>query len=98
MARVLGIAISLFLVAFAWPALLADERPKVPRDETLDVPSLTLTTEQFLRGDITHGLPVTLTGDLRTPNWGRKPARRHIASRFQQRCRRRGIRVAQLLR
>jgi dienelactone hydrolase len=28
-----------------------------------------LTTEQFLRGDITHGLPVTLTGDLRTPNW-----------------------------
>jgi dienelactone hydrolase len=69
MVRFLTIAIVPFLVACASPVIRADEPPKVPRDETIDVPSLTLTTKQFLDGDIAHGAPVTLTGDLRTPNW-----------------------------
>ncbi|NLS08190.1 hypothetical protein HGP14_33910 [Rhizobium sp. P32RR-XVIII] len=44
-------------------------RPKFPPDETLNVPSLTLTDEQFLRGDTANGVAVTLTGVLRFPGW-----------------------------
>jgi dipeptidyl aminopeptidase/acylaminoacyl peptidase len=35
--------------------------------QTLSVPSLTLTTEQFLAGDASGGEPVTVTGRLRLP-------------------------------
>ena len=59
-----------FLVAlFAPPALTEQTRPKFLPDETLSVPSLTLTDEQFLRGDTADGVPVTLSGELRFPNW-----------------------------
>lgn len=70
MGRILTVAISLFLmVLFTSPVLTEETRPKIPPDEALSVPSLTLTDEQFLRGDIANGVPVTLTGELRLPNW-----------------------------
>jgi hypothetical protein len=70
MGRFLAVVTSLFLVAlFASPVLTEETRPKFPPDETLSVPSLTLTDEQFLRGDTANGVPVTLTGELRFPNW-----------------------------
>jgi dienelactone hydrolase len=71
MGRLLTATIILSLVApFALPAFVEAAQPKLPPpDETLNVPSLTLTDEQFLRGDKANGVPVTLTGELRFPNW-----------------------------
>ena len=68
MGRFLSAAISLF-VMFTSPAIAEDAKPKFPPDERINVPSLTLTNEQFLGGDTANGVPVTLTGDLRFPNW-----------------------------
>jgi hypothetical protein len=47
-------------------------RPKFPPDETLNVPSLTLTDEQFLQGDTANSVVVTLTGQLRFPSWNER--------------------------
>jgi dienelactone hydrolase len=47
---------------------LAAGGAKAQPSEVLDVPSLTLTTEQFLAGDASGGEPVTLTGRLRLPD------------------------------
>jgi dienelactone hydrolase len=46
---------------------LAAGGAKAQQSEVLDVPSLTLTTEQFLAGDASGGESVTLTGRLRLP-------------------------------
>jgi dienelactone hydrolase len=51
------------------PLQSSEARPKFPPDETLSIPSLTLTDEQFLSGDSSGGTPVTLTGQLRFPSW-----------------------------
>lgn len=70
MGRFLTITISLLIAAlFASPVRAGETRPKFPPDETLTVPSLTLTDEQFLQGDTTQGVVVMLTGQLRFPNW-----------------------------
>jgi dienelactone hydrolase len=70
MGRFLTAAISLLIMMLFASAVLAEEaKPKFPPDERINVPSLTLTNEQFLRGDTAKGVPVTLTGHLRFPNW-----------------------------
>src|SRR5688500_8159753 len=70
MGRFRTTAISLFVMMLFASAVLAEEpTPKFPPDETIDVPSLTLTNEQFLGGDTANGVTVTLTGNLRFPNW-----------------------------
>jgi dienelactone hydrolase len=51
------------------PVLSSSAGPRAAPNEILDVPSLTLTDEQFLSGDTANGIPVTLKGDLRFPNW-----------------------------
>ncbi len=57
MGRVLAVVISLFLVApFISPVLTRKSGPRFPPDESLRIPSLTLTDEQFLRGDIADGV------------------------------------------
>ncbi len=76
MRRFLTIALGLFIVAlFASPVIGAKAGPKSPPDETMNVLSLNLTNEQFLRGDTANGIPVTLKGKLRLPSWdSRLPA------------------------
>ncbi|MBZ9606028.1 dienelactone hydrolase family protein [Phyllobacterium chamaecytisi] len=70
MGRFVTAVISLFiLVAFALSGDAGNARPKFPPDESLIVPSLTLTDEQFLKGKTADGVSVTLTGELRFPNW-----------------------------
>ncbi|MEX2697636.1 dienelactone hydrolase family protein [Rhizobium mongolense] len=70
MVRFIGAALTLFFVTLFAPHGHAEEaRPKFPPDETLTVPSLTLTDEQFLLGDTANGIAVTLTGQLRFPGW-----------------------------
>ncbi|TCA57258.1 hypothetical protein E0H71_03955 [Rhizobium leguminosarum bv. viciae] len=70
MARVIGAALTLCIVAlFAAYGRAGEVRPKFPADETLTVPSLTLTDEQFLQGNTANGVAVTLTGQLRFPSW-----------------------------
>ena len=66
----LTVSISLFIMALlASHGHAEDLRRKFPPDETLKVPSLTLTEEQFLRGNKINGVVVMLTGELRFPNW-----------------------------
>jgi dienelactone hydrolase len=73
MGRLLATAISLFILAlFAATVLADDAKPKLPPVERLNVPSLNLTNEQFLRGDKANGIPITLTSDLRFPNWAER--------------------------
>ena len=67
MARFL--AFLLLAMTLAAPGLAEEKRPKFPPDETLDVPSLTLTNSQFLSGAAAEGVPVTLSGRLRFPGW-----------------------------
>ncbi len=70
MARVIGAALTLCIVTlFAAYGRAGEVRPKFPPDETLTVPSLTLTDEQFLQGNTANGVAVTLTGQLRFPSW-----------------------------
>lgn len=70
MGRFLTAAISLLIMMLFASAVLAEgAKPKFPPDERINVPSLTLTNEQFLRGDTANGVAVTLTGNLRFPNW-----------------------------
>ena len=70
MGRFFSIATVVFIVMqFTSPVLAEDATPKVPPDERINVPSLTLTNEQFLGGDTANGVPVSLTGHLRFPNW-----------------------------
>ncbi|CAN7681007.1 dienelactone hydrolase family protein [Phyllobacterium sp. LjRoot231] len=66
----------LFILALLASHGHAEEaRHKFPPDETLKVPSLTLTDEQFLHGEKMNGVVVMLTGQLRLPNWNaRLPA------------------------
>lgn len=66
--RFLRAAIGLFMVLFASPVLFSEVGSEFPSGETIEVPSLTLTNEQFLRGDTTNGVPVALAGELRFPN------------------------------
>lgn len=47
----------------------AEARKRPPPDVELSFQSKTLTDQQFLRGDLAAGLDVTLTGELRLPNW-----------------------------
>jgi dienelactone hydrolase len=68
MGRSLITVIGLLIVALL-AVLVGAAGPKFPPDETMDVSSLTLTSEQFLRGDTANGIPVTLKGKLRFPNW-----------------------------
>lgn len=52
MACFIGAALTLFIVTlFASDGHAGEVRPKFPPDETLTVPSLTLTDEQFLQGN-----------------------------------------------
>jgi hypothetical protein len=70
MVRFIGAALTLFFVTLFAPHGHAEEaRPKFPPDETLTVPSLILTDEQFLRGETANGVAMTLTGELRFPGW-----------------------------
>ncbi|CDM60950.1 MULTISPECIES: dienelactone hydrolase family protein [Rhizobium] len=70
MARFIGAALTLFILTlFASQGHAGEVRPKFPPDERLNVPSLTLTDEQFLEGDTANGVAVTLTGELRFPSW-----------------------------
>ena len=62
----------LIMMLFASAAFAEEAKPKFPPDERIDVPSLSLTNEQFLGGDIANGVPVTLTGHLRFPNWNER--------------------------
>ena len=65
-----SIAAAATLVLFSSASVLfAAERPKYPRDETLSVQSLTLSDFQFLTGETSTGIPVTLSGELRFPSW-----------------------------
>lgn len=73
MRRFATAAISLFFVSLSALHVFAEEkRPRFPPDETLNIPSLTLTDEQFLRGQKANGVVVTLTGQLRFPNWNER--------------------------
>ena len=76
MARFIGAALTLFIgTLLASDGHVGEVRPKFPPDETLTVPSLTLTDEQFLQGNTANGLAVTLKGQLRFPSWNvRLPA------------------------
>jgi dienelactone hydrolase len=70
MGRYLTAGISLLVMMLFASAVFAEEsKPKFPPDERINVLSLTLSNEQFLGGDTANGVPVTLTGDLRFPNW-----------------------------
>ena len=70
MGRFLAAATGLLMMMLFVSAALAEEvKPKFPPEERINVPSLTLTNEQFLSGDTANGVPVTLTGNLRFPNW-----------------------------
>ena len=60
---------ALVMAVLVPPVPAAEKQAKFPPDETLTVPSFTFTTEQFLRGDVASGTPVTLTAELRLPNW-----------------------------
>jgi dienelactone hydrolase len=71
MGRFFTVAIIL-LMALASTLLVGEARPKFPPDETMNMPSLTLTDEQFLRGDSANGVAVMLTGQLRFPNWNER--------------------------
>ncbi|MDP9138400.1 MAG: hypothetical protein M3N38_09515, partial [Pseudomonadota bacterium] len=68
MGRALTVAINLFVVVLTSPVLSGEARAESPPKETMDVPSLTLTDEQFLRGETENGVRVTLTGELLFPN------------------------------
>ena len=70
MGRFLTATISLIIMMqFTSPVIADDATSKIPPDERLNVPSLTLTNEQFLGGNTANGVPVSLTGHLRFPNW-----------------------------
>ena len=70
MARFIGAALTLFFATlFSSHGHAGETRPKFPPDETLTVPSLTLTDGQFLQGNTANGVAVTLTGQLRFPSW-----------------------------
>ena len=73
MGRFVTTLIGLFIVVpFALGGDAGEAKSKFPPDEKLDVPSLTLTEEQFLKGDSTNGVAVTLIGELRFPNWNER--------------------------
>jgi dienelactone hydrolase len=73
MGRFISAAITVFIVTlFALRGDAGEVRPTFPPDETLNVPSLTLTDEQFLQGDTANGVVVTLTGQLRFPSWNER--------------------------
>jgi dienelactone hydrolase len=65
-------AILLFVTPFASPVAVKAGQQDFLHDEKVKVQSLTLTTEQFLGGNTTNGVPVTLTGELRSPNWSER--------------------------
>lgn len=60
------------LVIFGLHGDAGETKSKFPPDEKLNVPSLTLTEEQFLKGDTANGVPITLMGELRFPNWNER--------------------------
>jgi dienelactone hydrolase len=47
--------------------ILASAQPSLPPEETVTISSLTLTDDQFLKGDKENGTPVTLTARLQLP-------------------------------
>ena len=71
MGRFLTITIGLLIgVLFASPVRAGEARPKFPPDETLTVPSLTLTDEQFLHGGTQRTAFLWLSrAQIRFPNW-----------------------------
>ncbi|WP_291861876.1 dienelactone hydrolase family protein [Bradyrhizobium sp.] len=64
-----AVVVVLIAAMLGLPALVSGARAQFPPNETINVPSLTLTDEQFLNGDTANGIPVTLKGDLQFPSW-----------------------------
>jgi hypothetical protein len=77
-------AIALMAIALVMPANRQDSNAKqlAARIELHSIPSLTLSDEQFLKGDSAAGKPVVVSGELRIAQGsGRSPLLRLTPSR-----------------
>ena len=87
MGRFLTAAISLIIMMLFASAVIAEEaKPKFPPDERINVPSLTLTNEQFLGGDMANGVARDTHGPPTVSQLGGAPAGCRAAPRLG-RCR-----------